>query len=119
MQAIRRRPQTQVVRRQQLPFVPVRRHGLHAEHGQVAAEYVLIVAVVAVGCLVAVLLLGGTVSNLFDSSTKPVAPAPLLPPVSNLAWPSTLEECEDSGWRDYAQFADEEACRDYVESLTP
>jgi Flp pilus assembly pilin Flp len=90
-----------------------------ADHGQVAAEYVLILAGIAVACVVAVLFLGGAVSNLFDSSGKPMQSAPFRPPVSSLAYPTTLEDCDDPGWRDFPQFADEQACRTYVEGLGP
>jgi Flp pilus assembly pilin Flp len=97
----------------------VRRHDLRADHAQVAAEYVLVLAGVAVGCIVAVLYFGGTVSGLFDSSGKPMRSAPFRPPASGVAYPASLEDCEDPGWRDYPQFPDEQSCRDYLEGLNP
>jgi len=95
----------------------VPRRDLRADHGQVAAEYVLILAGIAVGCVGALLVFGGTVWILFDSSAKPMQSAPYRPPVSSVPYPATLEDCEDPGWRDFPQFTDEQACRAYVEGL--
>ena len=91
------------------------------ETGQAFGEYAILVAGVAIVCVFAVLFLSGAIQGLFGSSAKPFQPGPLTPPVpkSELVWPTKIEECEDGGWRNYAQFVDEEACTEYVKSLAP
>ena len=90
------------------------------ESGQTFAEYAVVLGAIAFGCIVAVLFLGGGVTDLFGSTARPLAPGTHQPPVpSELPYPTRLEECADDGWRDFPQFADEAACREYVESLSP
>lgn len=102
-------------------FTPVRRLTSLPESGQTSAEYVLIVAAIAVGCALGALLLSGAITNLFGSSARPMKSAPFRPPVrpAPLQYPATADECVDGGWRDYPQFADEAACTDYVDGLSP
>ena len=48
------------------------------------------------------------------------APKTFVPPASPaLAYPTTLEDCEDGGWQNYAQFESEDECKQYVEGNTP
>jgi Flp pilus assembly pilin Flp len=92
------------------------------DRGQAFGEYALLVAGLAIACVLAVLFLSGAIAGLFGSTSKPVqSPGVFQPPVRTpgLTWPTSLEECKDGGWRAYAQFADEKACTKYVESLTP
>ena len=91
------------------------------ESGQTSPEYALIVAAIAVGCSIAALLLSGPITNLFGSSAGPMKSAPFRPPVkpAPLTYPATVDECVDGGWRDFPQFADETACTEYVDWLTP
>jgi hypothetical protein len=68
---------------------------------------------------VAILFVSGAVGGLFDDTGKRGSPGGFRPPATQLSWPTTLEECEDGGWRNFAQFSSEEDCREYVESLSP
>jgi hypothetical protein len=86
------------------------------------AETAVIVAAVAVTCLLAALFLGSTIKGLFDGAdANPTIPAPFTPPATQPApaSPTTLEECERGGWRNFAQFRSERECKDYVRSLQP
>jgi hypothetical protein len=76
-----------------------------------------VVAGIAVVCLVAILLVSGAVGGLFDKTRKPADPGVFEPPASQLVWPTTLEECEEGGWRNYVQFSDEGECKKYVGNL--
>ena len=88
------------------------------DSGQTLAEYSVLVAAIAVGCVLAVVFVAAVVGGLFGRSDGSPAPGPLVPPrTSQLVYPTTLEECEHGRWRNYAQFASEEECRRYVESL--
>jgi Flp pilus assembly pilin Flp len=88
--------------------------------GQVSAEYAIVMGAIAVVCIVALVFIGFAVSGRFESGGERVRQAPLEPPMpSGLTWPTTLEECEDGGWRNFPQFADEDECTEYVEGLTP
>lgn len=80
----------------------------------------MLVAGIAVLTLLAILFLALGVRELFGSD-EPGQPGPFTPPVrtSELAYPSTLEDCEDGRWRNYAQFASEEECKEYVERSGP
>lgn len=94
----------------------------NAESGQASADYVIVVAAVAIGCALAILFLSGAINGLFGSSAAPIGgQAPLQPPVpsAQLTWPTSVADCEDGGWQDYPQFKDEAECKDYVDSLTP
>jgi Flp pilus assembly pilin Flp len=91
------------------------------ESGQAVLDYTLVVAAIAVGCILAILFVGGAIHGLFESTGARVHQAPLEPPRSSpgLTWPTSVEDCEDGGWQDFPQFADEAACLDYVDGLTP
>jgi Flp pilus assembly pilin Flp len=92
------------------------------EAGQASTEYAVILAAIAVCCLVAVLFLGLTIRSHFDDSGgDPASPAPFTPPATSprVVDPTTLEECEHGGWRHFPQFRNERECKDYVRSLEP
>ena len=68
----------------------------------------------------AVLFLAAGIRGRFESSDQPPPQAPFVPPTSPaLAYPTTLEDCEDGGWRNYVQFESEEECKEYVEDNAP
>jgi Flp pilus assembly pilin Flp len=95
----------------------------HTESGQVGGEYAIIVGVIALVCLVVLMVLGTGVRGQFqhDGEAAQQAPAPFQPPIPSetLSWPATTAECEDGGWRNFAQFGSEAECREYVDGLTP
>lgn len=94
-----------------------RRPGLRDESGQTLAEYAVLVAAVAVACLLAGVFLAAGIGGLFGSSDAPPSPGPFVPPSTpQLAYPSSIEDCERGRWRNYAQFASEAQCKEYVES---
>jgi Flp pilus assembly pilin Flp len=98
----------------------VERQARPSESGQAQSEYVLVVAGIALACIAAALLLGALVVDRFDSSSKPLVPSssPFTPPRSPATvYPTSLSQCEDGGWRDFPQFADESACADYIATL--
>jgi Flp pilus assembly pilin Flp len=105
--------------------IPFRRRssearGAAGESGQTLAEYAVIVAAIAVACMIAVLFLAAGIRGRFHSTDQPSAPSPFLPPVSPaLSYPTTLGDCKDDGWKNYAQFRDEAECKKYVEEHTP
>jgi Flp pilus assembly pilin Flp len=90
-----------------------------AESGQVSGEYAIVIGMIAVVCIVAAVFIGFAIAGHFESDGERVRHAPLEPPRSSLAWPTSIEECEDGGWRNFAQFRDEDECIEYVESLAP
>ena len=85
------------------------------------AEYALLAAGIAIACSLAVLFLGGGISDLWGSKTTPMRSAPFSPPSPSpgVTFPTTLEDCANDGWKNFAQFADEAACDAYVNGLTP
>lgn len=85
--------------------------------GQAIAEYAVIIAAIAVACMLAVLFLAAGIRGRFDSSDGPSQPAPFVPPRSSPApsYPTKLEDCTDGRWRNYAQFRSELECKQYVE----
>jgi Flp pilus assembly pilin Flp len=88
--------------------------------GQSLAEYAVIIAAIAVACMIAVLFLVAGIRDRFDSTDQPSPQAPFVPPPSPaLSYPTTLEDCEDGGWKNYAQFRDEAQCKKYVKEHTP
>jgi Flp pilus assembly pilin Flp len=93
----------------------------HTESGQAVVDYTLIVAAIAVGCVLAILFLSGAIHGLFDSTGARIHPAPMEPPVPSpgLTWPTSAADCEDGGWHDFPQFADEAECLEYVDGPTP
>ena len=86
------------------------------QSGQTSVETVLIIAAIAVAALVAMILLSGGISRLFDSildPSGPPGPGPFVPPAI-AALPHTLEDCLDGGWHNYPQFIDEAACVGFI-----
>jgi hypothetical protein len=90
--------------------------GRHAwESGQTIGEYAVVIAGIAVVCLVAALFVGSIVANrIRDAPSQPHTS--LEPPRTSpqLVWPRRLEDCENGGWRNYVQFENERQCKDYV-----
>jgi Flp pilus assembly pilin Flp len=86
-------------------------------------EYAVILAGIAVVCVVAALFVGATIKGRFDSTGTPTPAAPFTPPrptpAPQLTYPTRLEECSHGGWRDFPQFASEAECRNYVDGLEP
>jgi Flp pilus assembly pilin Flp len=92
------------------------------EAGQALAEYAIIVAGIAVGCLFALLILRSGIDAVFGSTANPTQPTPVPAPRTTtpaLTYPTTIEECEDGGWANFPDFESEAECKEYVESLTP
>lgn len=88
-----------------------------SESGQTLPEYAVLVAALAVGCVLAVVLLAAAIGGAFDTSGPSPSPGPFVPPrTTELAYPTKLEDCEHGRWRNYAQFRSEAECRRYVES---
>ena len=85
------------------------------------AEYAVIIAGIATVCVVAALFLAAAVRDRVDRSSPPtpVAPPQAFTPPATPAEPTTLDECERGGWRNFPQFRTERECRDYVLSLGP
>lgn len=91
-----------------------------SESGQVFAEYALIIAVIALGCLVGVVFVSGAIDRLFGSTTRPLRSSPFKPPVQGqVDIPTSVTDCENGGWRDFPQFADEAACTAFVQGSGP
>ena len=90
--------------------------GRHTEEsGQAIGEYAVVVAGIAVVCLVAALFVGSIVANRFrDAPSEPRTSLTPPRPSPQLAWPRKLEDCEDGGWRNYVQFENERQCKDYI-----
>ena len=87
------------------------------------AEYAVILGGIALVCVVAALFIGATIKGRFDSTDTPTPAAPFTPPrptpAPQITYPTTLEECEHGGWRDFPQFESEQDCRAYIDSLEP
>jgi hypothetical protein len=87
------------------------------------AEYAVVLAGIAVLCLLAVVFLAAGIRGRFESANPPTPAGPLEPPsigtVPQLTYPTTIAECEHGGWRNFSQFRNEAECREYVDSLTP
>lgn len=100
----------------------MRRAWRNPEGGQALAEYAIIVAAIAVGCLFALLILRSGIDAVFGSTARPTQPTPAPPPRSTtpvLTYPTTIQECENGGWADFPDFESEAECKEYVERLTP
>lgn len=92
------------------------------ESGQAYGEYALILGGIAVVGAFVLLFLAGAIGGIFNSSGDPQQPGgTFTPPIprSDLTWPTKIEDCQDGGWRNYAQFQNEEECNEYIESLPP
>lgn len=91
--------------------------------GQTSAEYTLVLAGIAIVCVVALVFLGGAIRDQFRSSGNPLDPGPspgaLTPPVppSGLTWPKTMSDCQGTEWQNFSQFKNSGECRDYVRGL--
>ncbi len=95
----------------------------HGSQGQTTPEYGLVMAGLAVVCLVMLVFLGfgirESLRSTGESSSLAASPSPrpLTPPVTP-SYPETLADCEDGQWRAYAQFQNERECKDYVRDKT-
>jgi len=88
------------------------------ESGQAIGEYAVVIAGIAVVCLVAALFVGSVVANRFrDAPSEPHTS--FEPPRTSpqLVWPRNLEDCENGGWRNYVQFENERQCKDSVRDM--
>ena len=79
-------------------------------------EYAVIIAAIAIGCLLALLFLSGGIGGLFGSTTQSLKSAPLRPP-STIPLPTSIADCQDEGWKKFPTFDDEEECIAFVEGL--
>ena len=99
------------------------RDELRPQSGQTMGEYAVILGGLALVVVVAVVFLGGRIGDLFGgtgSSVQQPRSAPFTPPYpSDVSFPATLQDCQNGGWRDYAQFASEAECVSYVDALMP
>jgi Flp pilus assembly pilin Flp len=98
----------------------------HTESGQVSGEYAIIGGVIALVCIVVLVVFSTGVRGQFQQAGEgaqhaPAQQAPMPAPIPSdtLRWPATTAECEDGGWRNFAQFESEADCREYVDGLTP
>jgi Flp pilus assembly pilin Flp len=89
-----------------------------SESGQTQSEFSLIVAAIAIGCIVAVLVFGGALGGLWDRSTKPVGPSTFNPPTATPSTPASASDCDDPGWASYG-FDDKAACLTWVADNIP
>jgi hypothetical protein len=86
------------------------------------AEYVVILASIALIGLTSGTFLSGRISGFFGSVSSspgigsPIAPAPLTPPVQ---LPTLVEQCLEGRWHNYPRFADEAACIQFVTGVQP
>jgi len=105
--------------------IPFRRRSSEARggggaSGQTLAEYAVIIAAIAVACVIAALFLVAGIRGRFDATDEPSPQAPFGPPPSpSLSYPTTLEDCEQGRWKNYAQFTSEAECKKYVQDHTP
>ena len=88
-----------------------------SELGQTAAEYAVLLALVAVGCLAALVILSGSIDGLFSNNSNVFNP-PNAPPVStrpsHVVVPRSVQDCMNEGWRNYPQFEDQASCVQFV-----
>lgn len=98
-----------------------RRRWLASEAGQTLSEYTVVLAAIAVACVVAIVLIAAAIGGLFDSADTPSGGGgPFVPPQTpQLSYPTKLADCEHGRWRNFAQFRSEDECRQYVEEHTP
>jgi hypothetical protein len=83
------------------------------------SEYALILGGIALVCVLAVLFLGDRISDLFDTTAKPIVPASSGPTGPSVPYPLTLADCRDGGWQSFPQFASQGACEDWVNGIRP
>ena len=108
--------------RLQADLRPVGQEKLKRESGQTMAEYALLLGGLAIVCIVAVVFLGGRIGDLFGGTGASLQHGPFIPPSpkkSPLLYPATIEDCQDGGWRNFPQFANEAECKEYVRSTNP
>lgn len=91
------------------------------EEGQTFGEYAILLGGIAVVCGLVLVILALSIGGILGGGEDPGTPGPFVPPTrpSELSYPTRIEECEDGGWRNYAQFRNEAECKRYVEGLTP
>jgi hypothetical protein len=92
--------------------------------GQVTAEFSLLIGVIAVGCILAILVLMNGIGGLFpDSSPTPSGHSPFQPPKSSsdVRFPTSIDQCLNDGWRDYTalNFESQADCENYVNDQAP
>jgi Flp pilus assembly pilin Flp len=90
---------------------------LHSESGQASVETVLIIAAIALGCLVTAIFLSSSIRGIFGSISDPSGPppsAPFVPPAVEVV-PVTIEDCLNGGWRNYPQFTNQGQCVHFVQ----
>ena len=84
------------------------------------AEYAIVLAGLAVVCLVAAVFVGAAIQGRFESTNTPTPANPFEPPPTRAVpqpnSPTAIAECEDGGWRNFPQFDSEAECRRYVEN---
>ena len=87
------------------------------------AEYAVVLAGIAVVCLVAAVFVGAAIQGRFRSTNTPTPAGPFEPPPTPAMpkpnSPTAIAECEGGGWRNFPQFDSEGECRRYVDSLPP
>jgi hypothetical protein len=91
--------------------------------GQVTAEFSLLIGVIAVGCILAILVLMNGIGGLFpDSSPTPSGHSPFQPPKHSpgVNVPTDPEQClENPGWSNLTNsegkfFESQADCENYV-----
>jgi len=98
------------------------RRGLEHEAGHTLAETAIILAAVAVFCMLAAVFLGVAIRGRFhDTGSSATAPQVFTPPATTptTTYPTTLKQCQDGGWRNFRQFRNEQDCKDYVRAHAP
>ena len=76
-----------------------------SESGQATAEYVMLMAAIAIG-LIAASFPGRRRRRTLRIVVRALQQAPFTPPSRPTSvWPTSLADCEDGGWRNYPQFA--------------
>ena len=90
-----------------------------SESGQTIGEYAVVIAGIAVVCLVAALFVGSVIANRVREGKPPAPMEQFEPPRASpqLVWPKKLEDCENGGWQNYVQFENESQCKDYVRDI--
>jgi hypothetical protein len=90
----------------------------------VTTEFSVLLALIAVGCILAVLVLGNGIGGLFpDPSPDPSGHQPFMPPKSSpdVRFPTSIEQCLNDGWQDFTalDFESQADCENYVNDQAP